>query len=128
MSVVDLGRYDGTSPATAFVALSAATASSPAFLVTATSAGTAQTVHTADAKAQDVVNLVAWNNSGGSATIYAQLGSTASTNSLSLTLSANTFGTLVPGIPISNLGVVGVWCGTATNVIVVAGSVQRTFI
>lgn len=123
-----IGRQIGASPSTEFAQLSGVTASSPLIAVTATAVGSAQTIHTADAQATDVLYVQAFNNSANSATIYAQLGTTATTSSIPLSLNAGTSGFLINGLPVANAAVVSVWTSTATNVLLIGGSVQRTYV
>lgn len=122
------GRPIGTSPSVEFAQLSGSTASAPGIIITGTAAATALTIHTADAQAIDVLFVTIYNNSANTVTVYGQLGTTASTSAIPLSLSPKSSGVLFNGAPISNAGVVGVWNDTATTGIVAVGSVGKTYL
>ena len=93
-----LGRGVGASPAGDFFPLSAATASSPVILITATTAtGGGTVVHTADPAAQDVPIIYIANNSGSALTAYLQMGTTATTLSIPTSIPAGTWTIVTPG-------------------------------
>lgn len=124
----EIGRPIGASPSTEFVALSAASATAPAIIVTGTAVGGATLIHTADAQATDVLFVQAYNNSTNTVTVYAQVGTTATTTAIPLSLTTKSSGFLINGLPVSKAGLVSVWNDTASSGIVVAGSVQRTYV
>ena len=122
-----IGRGPGTSPTTDFFPLSAASASSPGILITATSAtGGGTVIHTADAFAVDVPIVYVANNSAVSLVAYMQMGTTATTQSIPFSVSSNTYLLLNPGTPISKSGVLGIWT-TASTGLVAFGGVNRTY-
>lgn len=122
------GRMVGASPTTEFVKLSAASASSPAIAITATTAtGGGTTVHVASANAQDVLYVQVSNNSGDTLVAYGLLGTTATTSVIPLSLDSNTSGFILNAVPISGSGTFGIFT-TASTGIVAYGSVQRTFV
>ena len=123
-----IGRSNGASPSTEFVRLSGSAASTPGIIITATIVGSALTIHTADANAVDVLYVQVYNHTGGTITVYGQLGTTATTSSIPLSLTTKSSGFLFNGAPITSAGVVSVWNDTATTGCVVVGSVQRTYI
>ena len=122
-----IGRGPGTSPTTDFFPLSAASASSPGILITATSAtGGGTVIHTSDAFAVDVPIVYVANNSAASLVAYMQMGTTATTQSIPFSVSSNTYLLLNPGTPISKSGVLGIWT-TASTGLVAFGGVNRTY-
>lgn len=123
-----IGRDIGASPSTEFVKLSVASASAPGIIITGTAAASALTIHTADANATDVLYVQVFNNSANTVTVYGQLGTTASTSAIPLSLTTKSSGFLFNGLPISAAGVASVWNDTATTGIVAVGSVARTFV
>lgn len=121
------GRGNNGGPATDFFPLSGATASSPAILITATSAAGQTTIHTADLNAQDVVFLTFSNVSAASLTAFVNIGSLATTGNIQQTVSAGAFNVVSNGnVSISKSGVVGAWT-TATTGLYVLGYVARTY-
>lgn len=127
---METGRYPGVGPSNEYYPLSAASASSPGILITATTAtGGGTNVHTANAgtSAQDVLFVTIANCSAASLTAYVQSGNTATTASFPVSVSANTTQTLSNGnFAISNSGQFGVWT-TASVGLVVTGYIARTF-
>jgi hypothetical protein len=121
-----IGRGSGGSPTTEFVKLSGSTASSPVIAITATTAA-GTTIHTADLNAQDVLYVQVFNNSAATLVAYGQLGSTATTASLPLSLTTETSGFVFNAVPISSSGVATIWT-TASTGLVAIGSVQRTYV
>lgn len=127
MSAPYLGRGAGSSPAGDFFPLSAATASSPVILITATSAtGGGTPIHMGDLNAQDIPIIYCANNSGSTLVAYLQMGATATTLSIPTTISAGAWTIITPGTPITKSGVVGIWT-TATTGLVAYGGVNRTY-
>lgn len=121
------GRGVGASPASDFFPLSAATASSPNILITATSAiGGGTLIHTADAFAQDVPIVYVANNSAATLVAYLQMGTTATTLSIPTSIAGGSWTTVMPGSPISKSGAIGIWT-TATAGLVAYGGVNRTY-
>jgi len=122
-----VGRGVGASPAGDFFPLSAATASSPMILITATTAaGGGTVVHTADPNAQDVPIVYVANNSAATLVAYLQMGTTATTLSIPTSIPTNSWTIVTPGSPISKSGVVGIWT-TATTGLAAYGGVNRTY-
>lgn len=122
-----LGRGVGASPAGDFFPLSAASASSPTIIITATTAtGGGTTVHTADANAQDVPIIYVANNSGATLVAFLQMGTTATTQSIPTSVNSGSWTIVTPGTPISKSGVLGIWT-TATTGLVAYGGVNRTY-
>jgi hypothetical protein len=127
MSGQYLGRGNGASPATEFFPLSGSTASSPMILITATSAASQTTIHTADPNTQDVLFLTYSNVSAAGLVAYTNLGSTATTGNIQTTVNAGTFNVASNGnFTISKSGVVGGWT-TATTGLYAYGYVARTY-
>lgn len=122
-----IGRGVGASPSSDFFPLSAASASSPMILITATTAtGGGTLVHTADAFAQDVPIIYVANSSAGTLVAYTQMGTTATTLSIPTSIPSNTWTIVTPGTPISKSGAVGIWT-TATTGLAAYGGVNRTY-
>ncbi len=122
------GRGNNAGPATEFFPLSGATASSPAILITATTAtGGGTVIHTADPNAQDVVFLTYSNVAAGSLVAYTQIGTLATTGNIQTAVSAGTFKVASNGnVSISKSGVIGGWT-TATTGLYAYGYVARTY-
>ncbi len=121
------GRGVGASPASDFFPLSAASASSPTILITATTAtGGGTLIHTADANAQDVPIIYVGNNSGGTMTAYVLIGTTATTQAVPTSINNGTYQLVVPGTPISKSGAVGIFT-TASTGLVAFGGITRTY-
>jgi len=121
-----IGRGPGTSPTTDFFPLSAASASSPGIVITATIVGSANTLHTADANALDVPIIYVANNSAATLVAYMQMGNTATTQSIPTSISAGSWTIVNPGTPISKSGVLSMWT-TASTGLVAYGGVNRTY-
>lgn len=127
MANESVGRGISASPAGDFFPLNGATASTPAILITATSAaGGGTLVHTADANAQDIPIIYVANNSAATLVAYLQMGSTATTLSIPTSIGTNAWALVSPGTPISKAGVVGIWT-TASTGLVAYGGVNRTY-
>ena len=120
------GRGNGSAPSTDFFPLSAASASSPGIVITATIVGSAITIHTADAFAVDVPIIYVANNSAATLVAYMQMGNTATTQSIPTSISAGSWTIVNPGTPISKSGVVSMWT-TATTGLIAYGGVNRTY-
>lgn len=122
-----IGRGPGTSPTTDFFPLSAATASTPVINIAATSATSGgTTVHTADAKAYDIpIIYVANVGSTANVVAYLQMGSTATTQSIPVTIATSSYALLQPGTPISGGATIGIWCSASG--VVAYGGVTRTY-
>lgn len=122
-----IGRGVNAGPASDLFPLSAATASSPAILITGTSAAGQTTAHTADAKALDMPYMVISNVGAASVTVYGNIGSTATTGNRQWTISGGAFTTAYSyDVGMSNSGIFGFWA-TATSGIYVTGVVARVF-
>lgn len=121
------GRGNGASPATDVFPFSASVASSPAVLITGTTAAAQTTVHTCSAKAFDAPYIRLFNVGASAATVYGNIGSTATTGNASWVLSpgkstvAFSYDTLM-----SNSGVFGFWA-TATSGVYAIGNVSRFY-
>tara|TARA_R110000868_G_scaffold72509_10_gene211270 strand:- start:442 stop:834 length:393 start_codon:yes stop_codon:yes gene_type:complete len=122
-----IGRGPGTSPTTDFFPLSAALASSPVINIAATSAtagGT--TIHVADARAYDIpIIYVANVGSTSNVVAFLQMGSTATTQSIPITIATSSYALIQPGTPISGSGTIGIWCSASG--VVAYGGVTRTY-
>ena len=123
-----IGRGNNAGPATEFFPFSAASASSPAVLITATTAtGGGTVVHTGDANAQDVLFMRLSNFSASTLVGYVQLGSLATTGTVPVSVPAGSQSTVFIGdATISKSGVVGVWT-TATTGLCAYGYIARTY-
>jgi hypothetical protein len=122
-----IGRGPGTSPTTDFFPFSAALPSTPVILITGTTAAAANTIHTADAKAYDIpIIYIANVGSTANMVAYLQMGSTATTQSIALTVATSSYTLIQPGTPISGSGVVSIWA-SASSGIVAYGGVTRTY-
>jgi hypothetical protein len=121
-----IGRGPGTSPTTDFFPFSAALPSTPVILITGTTAAAANTIHTADAKAYDIPIIYVANTASTSRIAYLQMGSTATTQSISFLLATSSVTLVQPGTPISGSGVVSIWA-SATSGVVAYGGVTRTY-
>jgi len=122
-----IGRGPGTSPTTDFFPLSAASASNPVINIaalTATAGGTP--IHVADANAYDLpIIYVANVGSTSNVVAYLQMGSTATTQSIPVTIATSSYALLQPGTPISGSGTVGIW--VSASGVVAYGGVTRTY-
>ena len=121
-----IGRGPETSPTTDFFPFSAALPSTPVILITGTTAAAANTIHTADAKAYDIPIIYVANTASTSRIAYLQMGSTATTQSISFLLATSSVTLVQPGTPISGSGVVSIWA-SATSGVVAYGGVTRTY-
>jgi hypothetical protein len=125
----NLGRDIGASPSTEFYPFSAATASSPVILITATTAtGGGTNIHTANVdKNQDVLFVTVANNSLTALVAYGQLGTTATTLSMPYSISAGSVQVIYSGnASVANGGQFGIWT-TATTGLAVTGFIARTY-
>lgn len=123
-----VGRGNNAGPAADQFPLSASVASSPAILITATTATGGGTVaHTADANAMDMPYVIISNVGSGSATVYGQLGSLATTGQRQWTVAAGAFTTAYSyDVGMSKSGTFSFW-STATAGIYVSGVVARIY-
>jgi hypothetical protein len=122
-----IGRGPGTSPTTDFFPFSAALPSTPVIVISATSAaGGGTLIHTADAKAYDVP-IIYVANVGVTTNVIAflQMGSTATTQSIPVTVATSSYALIMPGSPISGSGAIGIW--SSASGIVAYGGVTRTY-
>ena len=122
-----IGRGPGTSPTTDFFPFSAALPSTPVIVISATSAaGGGTLIHTADAKAYDVP-IIYVANVGVTTNVIAflQMGSTATTQSIPVTVATSSYALIMPGSPISGSGTIGIW--SSASGIVAYGGVTRTY-
>jgi hypothetical protein len=126
-----IGRGPGVSPSTDFFPLSAATPSNPAIVISATIVSSANTIHTADAKAYDLPIIYVANVGGvAGAVVYLQMGSTgsfATTQSIPLAVATSSYGIIQPGTPISGSGIVAMWSTSVAGTFVAYGGVTRTY-
>ena len=122
-----IGRGPGTSPTTDFFPLSASLPSAPVILVTGDSVASANTIHTADAKAYDIP-IIYVANVGTTANMiaYLQMGSTSALQSIPITIATSSYALIQPGTPISGSGVVKIWASLSSG-IVAYGGVTRTY-
>lgn len=122
-----LGRTNNAGPSSDVFPLSAASASSPAILITGTTAAAQTTVHTADALAFDNPYIRIDNVGSASVTVYGNLGSTATTGNRQWLISPGSFAVAYSyDVMISRSGVIGFWA-TATSGIYAAGIVNRFY-
>lgn len=125
----ELGRYLGVGPSTEIYPCSAMSASSPSVIVTATTAtGGGTTIHTANAdKNIDALYITIANNTGGVLVAFGQPGTTATTQSIQMSIPANSYSIYSNGnLFISNSGTFGIWT-SATTGLAVTGYVARAF-
>lgn len=121
------GRPNNAGPSSDVFPLSASVASSPAILITGTSAAGQTTAHTADAVAFDQPYIRIDNVAASAITVYANLGSTATTGNRAWTINAGSFAVAYSyDILISKSGVLGFWA-TATAGIYVSCNVNRVY-
>lgn len=92
--------------------------------VTAIVAGSANTAHTAHATSKDEIWLWATNTSASAVDVTVCLGGTAAGDLLTVSVPAKTTIQLLPGTPVSNSLVTGVYAST-TAVVNVFGFVNR---
>lgn len=127
-----IGRGPGTSPTTDFFPLSASLPSAPVIVISATISSSANTIHTADARAYDVP-IVYVANVGGvpGAVVYLNMGATgaalATTQSIALAVATSSYGLIQPGTPISGSGVVYMWSTSVAGTFAAYGGVTRTY-
>lgn len=122
-----IGRGNNAGPSTEAFPLSAATASSPAILITGTTAAAQTTAHTCDLNAYDAPYMVVSNVGAASVTVYAQIGSTATTGQRQFTVNAGAFTTVYSyDVAMSKSGIFGFW-STATAGVFVTGLVSRFY-
>ena len=122
-----LGRPANSGPSSDVFPLSASVASSPAVLITGTTAAAQTTAHIADLNAFDQPYIRIDNVSAASVTVYGNLGSTATTGNRQWTITAGSFAIAYSyDVVISHSGVIGFWA-TATAGIYVAGVVNRIY-
>lgn len=123
-----IGRANNAGPASDIFPLSGATASSPAILITATTATGGGTVaHTCDAKAYDAPYIRIDNVSAAGVTVFGNIGSLATTGNRQYVISAGSFAVAFAyDVPMSNSGTFSFW-SSATTGIFVSGNVSRFF-
>lgn len=127
MSYGYTGRGNNAGPASEIYPLSASVASSPAILITGTTAAAQTTAHTCDANAFDAPYMVISNVGGSSVTVYGNIGSTATTGQRQWTVNAGSFTTAYSyDVAMSRSGIFGFW-STATAGVYVTGIVSRFF-
>jgi hypothetical protein len=127
-----IGRGPGTSPTTDFFPLSASLPSAPVIVISATISSSANTIHTADARAYDVPIVYVANVGGVSgAVVYLNMGATgaalATTQSIALAVATSSYGLIQPGTPISGSGVVYMWSTSVAGTFAAYGGVTRTY-
>ncbi len=122
-----LGRGNGASPAGDIYPLSASLPSSPAVLLTGTTAAAQTTVHTCATGAYDMPIMFLNNVSAAAITVFGQMGSTATTGQRQWTVNAGSFTAAYSNdVMMSNSGIFGFW-STATTGLYVTGYVSRFF-
>lgn len=122
-----VGRGNNAGPASDVYPFSGSTASSPAVLITGTTAAAQTTVHTSDAAAFDAPYMRIDNVSAASVTVYGNIGSTATTGNRQWTVTAGGFQVAYSyDVLMSKSGVFGFWA-SATAGIYVSGNVARYF-
>lgn len=127
MSSGYIGRPNNAGPASDVFPLSASVASSPAILITGTTAAAQTTVHTADAVAFDNPYIRIDNVGASAVTVYGNLGSTATTGNRQFSINAGSFAVAYAyDVTISRSGIIGFWA-TATAGIYAAGLVNRFY-
>ena len=125
--MTNIGRGNNGGPASDIFPLSAAVASSPAVLITGTTAAAQTTAHTCDPLAYDAPYIRIDNVSAASITVYGNIGSTATTGNRQFTISAGDFTVAYSyDVPMSQSGIFGFWA-TATAGIYVTGHVSRFY-
>jgi len=109
--MTSIGRGINAGPMADIFPLSGSTASSPAILITATTAtGGGTVVHTADAEAWDSPYMVVSNVSIASVTVYANIGSTATTGERQFIVAAGAFTPVYSyDLMMSNSGTFSFW-------------------
>jgi len=127
MSYGAIGRGVNAGPAGDIYPMSASVASSPAVLITGTTAAAQTTAHTCDANAFDLPYMIISNVGGSAVDVYGQIGSTATTGIRHWNISAGNFTTAYSyDVMMSNSGIFGFWA-TATAGVYVTGIVSRMF-
>lgn len=127
MSNFYTARGNNAGPAADLFPLSGATASSPAILITGTTAATQTTAHTCDLNATDMPYMILSNVGASSVTVYGNIGSTATTGNRQWTISAGAFTTAYSyDVGMSKSGIFGFWA-TATAGIYVTGITSRIY-
>lgn len=122
-----LGRPNSAGPAADIFPLSGSTASSPAILITGTTAAAQTTAHTSDAEAFDAPYIRIDNVGSAGAVVYANIGSTATTGNRQFSIAAGSFAVAFSyDVMLSKTGVFGFWA-TATAGIYVTGNVSRYY-
>lgn len=123
-----VGRGNNSGPATDLFPITASVASSPAVLITGTTAAAQTTVHTSDANTQDILYITLSNVGASSITAYHQLGSTTVTTGHQQTALSPGQSTVVfnGNATISKSGIYGIW-STATAGVYAFGYVARTY-
>lgn len=123
-----IGRPNNAGPAADIFPLSGSTASSPAILITATTAtGGGTVVHTCDAQAFDSPYMVVSNVGAAAVTVYAQIGSTATTGQRQFSVSAGSFTTVYSyDLMMSKSGTFSFW-STATAGVYITGQIARFY-
>lgn len=122
-----LGRGNNAGPSSDIYPFSGSTASSPAVLITGTTAAAQTTVHTSDATAFDAPYMRIDNVGASSVTVYGNIGSTATTGNRQWAVGAGEFAVAYSyDVLMSKSGVFGFWA-TATAGIYVSGNVARYF-
>lgn len=127
MSGLYSGRGNNAGPASDLFPLSGATASSPAILITGTTAAAQTTAHTADLNAFDLPYMIISNVGSAVVTVYGQLGSTATTGNRQWSVAAGGFTPAYSyDVGMSKSGIFGFW-STATAGVYVTGIVSRIY-
>lgn len=128
MSYGSLGRGVNAGPASDLYPLSAATPSSPAILITATTATGGGTVaHTCDAQALDIPYMIISNVSANQVTVYGNIGSLATTGNRQWVINSGAFTTAYSyDVGMSAAGTFSFW-SSATAGIYVTGITARIF-
>lgn len=122
-----IGRGINAGPASDLFPLSAQLPSTPAILITGTTAAAQTTAHTADAVAYDMPYMLLWNVSSAAITAYANTGSTVTTGNRVWSVPAGDFKVAYAyDVAMSNSGVFGFWA-SATTGLYVTGNVARIF-
>ena len=122
-----IGRPNNAGPAADIFPLSGSTASSPAILITGTTAAAATVAHTCDAQAFDCPYMIVSNVGSSTVTVYANIGSTATTGQRQFSVGAGTFTTVYSyDLMMSKSGTFSFW-STATAGVYITGQVARFF-
>lgn len=119
------GKYQGGSPTTKFLPLSASTNGRYIQITATASSGTL--VHTAVSGTSrwDKVWLYGANTSAATATVTVQFGGTTSADSVVTQIPANSQANLIYGIPLQNGLAVRVYTSTTPNIVNVGGYVEQ---